>query len=113
MDTVDFWSCDLQIEKDEQYVKTVVKLAGVMEDMVKCNNAIDIYEEYFPEVGVHDRMMLIVRCRCQTRGAQSADLIAGVANLNSRDAHTSLHSTALHSFAHTKFRIDAARTGPT
>ena len=40
----------VQIEKDEHYIKTVVKLAGIVEDMVKCNNAIDIYEEYFPEV---------------------------------------------------------------
>lgn len=28
-----------------------MKLAGVVEDMVKCNNAIDIYEQYFLEVG--------------------------------------------------------------
>jgi hypothetical protein len=41
----------VQIEKDEHYIKTVVKLAGIVEDMVKCNNAVDIYEQYFPEVG--------------------------------------------------------------
>lgn len=29
----------------------MVKLAGIVEDMVKCNNAVDIYEQYFPEVG--------------------------------------------------------------
>ncbi len=40
------------MEKDEHYIKTVVKLAGVVEDLIKCNNAIDIYEEYFPEVGL-------------------------------------------------------------
>ncbi len=43
----------MQIEKDEQYIKTVVKLAGVVEGLIKCNNAIDIYEQYFPEVRVN------------------------------------------------------------
>lgn len=36
-----------KVEKDEEYIKTVVRLGGVVEALVKQNNAIDIYEEYF------------------------------------------------------------------
>lgn len=39
------WS--LQVEKDEDYIRTVVRLGAVVEDLVKQNNAIDIYEQYF------------------------------------------------------------------
>lgn len=42
----------LQVEKDEEYIKSVVALSAVVEDVVKLNNAIDIYEEYFAEGGV-------------------------------------------------------------
>ena len=37
-----------QIEKDEEYIKAVVALGGVVEQVIKANNAIDIYEAYFP-----------------------------------------------------------------
>lgn len=37
----------LQIEKDEDYIKTVIRLGGIVEELIKQNNAIDIYEEYF------------------------------------------------------------------
>lgn len=36
-----------QIEKDEDYISTVVKLGSLAEEVIKQNNAIDIYEEYF------------------------------------------------------------------
>ena len=36
-----------QVEKDEAYIKAVVNLATVAEQIVKENNAIDIYEEYW------------------------------------------------------------------
>lgn len=36
-----------KVEKDEDYIKTVVRLGGVVEDLIRQNNAIDIYEEYF------------------------------------------------------------------
>lgn len=36
-----------KIEKDEDYIKCVVRLGAVVEDLIKQNNAIDIYEEYF------------------------------------------------------------------
>ena len=36
-----------KVEKDEDYIKQVVRLGAVVEELVKQNNAIDIYEEYF------------------------------------------------------------------
>ncbi|KAI8915968.1 WD40-repeat-containing domain protein [Gorgonomyces haynaldii] len=38
-----------KIEKDEEYLKSIKALGDVMEMIVKQNNAIDIYEEYFGE----------------------------------------------------------------
>ena len=37
----------LQVEKDEDFIKAVVQLGAVAEDIVKANNTVDIYEEYF------------------------------------------------------------------
>jgi len=36
-----------KVEKDEDYIKTVVALGGAVEDMIKQNNALNIYEQYF------------------------------------------------------------------
>lgn len=36
-----------KVEKDEDYIRTVVRLGGMVEQLIKQNNAIDIYEEYF------------------------------------------------------------------
>jgi dynein intermediate chain 2 len=36
-----------KIEKDEYYIKTIASRAGEVEELIKQNNAIDIYEEYF------------------------------------------------------------------
>ena len=36
-----------KVEKDEDYIKQVVRLGAVVEELVKQNNAIDIYETYF------------------------------------------------------------------
>jgi hypothetical protein len=36
-----------KVEKDEDYITQVVRLGAVLEELVKQNNAIDIYEEYF------------------------------------------------------------------
>jgi dynein intermediate chain 2 len=36
-----------KIEKDEDYIRTVVQLGAAVEGLVKQNNALDIYEEYF------------------------------------------------------------------
>uniref|UniRef100_A0A7S3R946 Uncharacterized protein n=1 Tax=Dunaliella tertiolecta TaxID=3047 RepID=A0A7S3R946_DUNTE len=36
-----------KIEKDEDYIKTVTALGADVQDLIKQNNAIDIYEEYF------------------------------------------------------------------
>jgi hypothetical protein len=36
-----------KVEKDEDYIRQVVRLGAVVEDLVKQNNAIDIYEQYF------------------------------------------------------------------
>ncbi|NWS61260.1 DNAI2 protein, partial [Chunga burmeisteri] len=38
-----------KVEKDENYINTIVHLGTLMEHCVKQNNAIDIYEEYFGE----------------------------------------------------------------
>ncbi|XP_042658458.1 dynein axonemal intermediate chain 2 isoform X3 [Tyto alba] len=38
-----------KVEKDENYVNTIMHLGTLMEHCVKQNNAIDIYEEYFGE----------------------------------------------------------------
>ena len=39
-----------KVEKDEDYVKTVVILGGSVEELVKQNNAVDMYQEYFTNV---------------------------------------------------------------
>eukprot|EP01025_Chloroclados_australasicus_P021583 TRINITY_DN22685_c0_g2_i2.p1 TRINITY_DN22685_c0_g2~~TRINITY_DN22685_c0_g2_i2.p1 ORF type:complete len:553 (-),score=78.42 TRINITY_DN22685_c0_g2_i2:347-2005(-) len=39
-----------KVEKDEEYVKTVVGLSQKVEQLAKQNNAIDIYEEYFDDI---------------------------------------------------------------
>jgi dynein intermediate chain 2 len=36
-----------KIEKDEDYIRTVVQLGAAVEGLVKQNNTLDIYEEYF------------------------------------------------------------------
>ncbi|XP_075994951.1 dynein axonemal intermediate chain 2-like isoform X2 [Genypterus blacodes] len=38
-----------KVEKDDNYVQSVLKLAGVMEHCIKQNNTVDIYQEYFDE----------------------------------------------------------------
>lgn len=58
--------CDLlhryhkKVEKDEDYIKTVVVLGSIMENLVKQNNAIDIYEEFF-QVPVGYKNLIIAR----------------------------------------------------
>lgn len=39
-----------KVEKDEDYIKTVQHLGGAVEDLIKQNNAVDIYEEYFTHI---------------------------------------------------------------
>ncbi|GLC43800.1 Dynein [Pleodorina starrii] len=39
-----------KVEKDEDYIKTVVQLGVSVEDLIKQNNAVDIYQEYFTNV---------------------------------------------------------------
>ena len=39
-----------KIEKDDNYVKTAMGLASVMESCIKQNNALEIYQDYFNEV---------------------------------------------------------------
>ena len=38
-----------KVEKDENYVKTIHLLGERVEQIIRQNNAIDIYEEYFNE----------------------------------------------------------------
>nr|XP_023960407.1 dynein axonemal intermediate chain 2 isoform X2 [Chrysemys picta bellii] len=38
-----------KVEKDENYVNTIIQLGSLMEHCIKQNNAINIYEEYFDE----------------------------------------------------------------
>ena len=44
----------VQVEKDEDFIKAVVQLGATAEDIVKANNTVDIYEEYFAgrQVGI-------------------------------------------------------------
>jgi dynein intermediate chain 2 len=37
------------VEKDEDYIRTVVHLGAAVEGLIKHNNALDIYQEYFAE----------------------------------------------------------------
>lgn len=39
-----------KVEKDEDYIRTVVGLSGSVEELIKQNNAVDIYQEYFTGV---------------------------------------------------------------
>eukprot|EP00854_Cymbomonas_tetramitiformis_P026214 gene26214-32123_t len=39
-----------KVEKDEDYLHAIAKLGGQTEELVKQNNAVDIYEEYFEGV---------------------------------------------------------------
>ena len=36
-----------KVEKDEEYIKSIAGMIGEVEELVKQNNAVDIYEEYF------------------------------------------------------------------
>ena len=38
-----------KVEKDESYVQAITDLGAVMEHTIKQNNALNIYEDYFPE----------------------------------------------------------------
>ncbi|XP_055448089.1 dynein axonemal intermediate chain 2 isoform X2 [Psammomys obesus] len=38
-----------KVEKDENYINTVMQLGSIMEHCIKQNNAIDIYQEYFDD----------------------------------------------------------------
>uniref|UniRef100_K7FRI5 Dynein axonemal intermediate chain 2 n=1 Tax=Pelodiscus sinensis TaxID=13735 RepID=K7FRI5_PELSI len=38
-----------KVEKDENYINTIMQLGSLMEHCIKQNNAIDIYEEYFED----------------------------------------------------------------
>ncbi|XP_066092984.1 dynein axonemal intermediate chain 2 isoform X1 [Saccopteryx bilineata] len=39
-----------KVEKDENYINTIMQLGLIMEHCIKQNNAIDIYQEYFDDV---------------------------------------------------------------
>jgi len=39
-----------KIERDEDYIRTVLRLGGVVEGLVRQNNALDIYTDYFADV---------------------------------------------------------------
>jgi dynein intermediate chain 2, axonemal len=39
-----------KIERDEDYIRTVLRLGEVVEDLVRQNNALDIYADYFADV---------------------------------------------------------------
>lgn len=53
----------MQIEKDEEYIKSVTALGAVIEDLMKANNAVDIYEEYFAgKVPLHPTAVTCEHC---------------------------------------------------
>lgn len=39
-----------RMERDEDYIRTVLKLGAIVEELVKQNNALDIYQNYFADV---------------------------------------------------------------
>lgn len=39
-----------KVEKDEDYIRTVANLGAAVEGLVKQNNVVDIYQEYFTGV---------------------------------------------------------------
>ncbi|XP_070580175.1 dynein intermediate chain 3, ciliary-like [Ptychodera flava] len=43
-----------KVEKDEMYINTIQQLGSVMEHVIKQNNAIDIYEDYFSDLHVEE-----------------------------------------------------------
>ncbi|XP_033895340.1 dynein axonemal intermediate chain 2-like [Acipenser ruthenus] len=43
-----------KVEKDENYINTVLQLGSLMEHCIKQNNAIDIYQQYFEEEEVSE-----------------------------------------------------------
>ncbi|XP_002735265.1 dynein intermediate chain 3, ciliary-like [Saccoglossus kowalevskii] len=43
-----------KVEKDEMYINTIQQLGSVMEHVIKQNNAIDIYEDYFEDLHVSE-----------------------------------------------------------
>ena len=38
-----------KVEKDDTYQRTIVRLGGLVEQIIRQNNAIDVYEKYFTE----------------------------------------------------------------
>lgn len=36
-----------KVEKDEEFIRTLASLGAAAESIIKQNNAVDIYEEYF------------------------------------------------------------------
>ena len=38
-----------KVEKDESFQRTIVRLGGLVEQIIRQNNAIDVYEKYFTE----------------------------------------------------------------
>ena len=46
------------MEKDEEFIRTLASLGAAMEGLIKQNNAIDIYEEYFVGARAVCRMYL-------------------------------------------------------
>ena len=77
----------LQIEKDEQYIKMVVRLAGMVEGLVKSNNAIDIYEEYFPEV-LPAPLAELAKSLCMSGGRSRIRMVWCNSGLPERASHS-------------------------
>ena len=74
-----------KIEKDEDYIKTIASRAGEVEELIKQNNAIDIYEEYFAgDAADHSSEQPYAnRRRSESKGARSADRLCSSAKLTS------------------------------
>lgn len=39
-----------KVEKDEEYIKTLVSLGGQISHLIQKNNCIDVYQEYFRDM---------------------------------------------------------------
>jgi len=52
-----------KVEKDENYIRVILELSEICEDVIRQNNAIDIYEEYFEDADDVDQKDAAPRAR--------------------------------------------------
>ena len=51
-----------KVEKDENYIGTITRLVEIVEEIVRQNNSIDIYQEYFDDLGTELSIFSVGYC---------------------------------------------------